>query len=828
MTLMYRIGTDREGKKIELCSPADYRQPASHLRLFAFICGSILCGLLPSLAAGGMEGPPRVDTLQDRHPRVRRDREGNLVFRNRHLVAMLVREQGRYGRLLVHPATRPAEASSRAAAEAPVLALIRWREGEMVHDGVFSPVEARISGDDRVALRGTVKEGGTEWAAEATLGIGEEPWLSWEFRLRPSAPARLARFTPLPLRAGHEGPREVLFPGVLYADEAEPTLVEPGLPAPERRVPRGLFAPDPHRVTIPLIALSQDDVTVGLLWDNRQSWGGPGYPGALLDTRQLSETEPSHRIEVYVPAVTGPAKESEEPAAEPVAVAAGVEVRLTGKVVVIREVVDPTEAIRQWVRAYGVPRSEGLPRGAVMSNVQFQMSNGGAASPQVPSLDTAAQRRLLLRLIDTGLRGKSAVRGEAERLAEELRKQGPLDPRLAYRVGGVLPSLDAERERVMEIVREQLATGGWPWAPGPPGPPGSEMQPPTDVSGPMEIGVVTSRALPILRYAALTGDSDAAGPGLRALEYIDRTFRVPRASQAGEAPRGAPDLLTAAEAAECFLLGYRISGEERFLTRARYWADTGLTFVYFWGEKERPAMKHATLPIFGDSYAGRPWSGQAVQWRGLVFGRVLRELARVRPDELYEEVYQGILASAMRQQYTSGESTGQYPEFWDIRQNKGEGVKLGPELILALMYSTMGYDPEVSHARVRVGPDRMFVASGATIKEADTTAMRLRLKFHWLENHDAITTITGVPSRPVSVEYNTGALRNIGVPIPRQFQPEAAQEEEPGWYYDPEGGLLVLRLKHTGGNDNLEIRWPDSRFRSPVDRVDTKVRPRRQ
>ena len=37
----------------------------------------------------------------------------------------------------------------------------------------------------------------------------------------------------------------------------------------------------------------------------------------------------------------------------------------------------------------------------------------------------------------------------------------------------------------------------------------------------------------------------------------------------------------------------------------------------------------------------------------------------------------------------------------------------------------------------------------------------------------------------------------------------------------------LQHLRHTGGDDHEEIRWPDPKDRTPVDRIDTRIRPRR-
>jgi hypothetical protein len=208
--------------------------------------------------------------------------------------------------------------------------------------------------------------------------------------------------------------------------------------------------------------------------------------------------------------------------------------------------------------------------------------------------------------------------------------------------------------------------------------------------------------------------------------------------------------------------------------------------------------------------------------------RVLRALTRIRTDELYDRVAEGILASAMRQQVASGEDAGLLPESWDVRENRAAGARVNPWPLLKVMYLLDGLNPYVSQARVRVGSDRMFVASGATIENADTTATRLRLKLKWLPGQDTFTTITGVPELPLRLEYNSESLLSFGIVTHRNYLPETSSEAAPGWFYDPETGFMVVRLRHTGDDDHLEVRWSDPRGRAPINRTDRAIRPHRQ
>jgi len=755
------------------------------LRLAAF--GAAFCLLASASAAqepdvtSGVTLPPVRSEGGDR-PHAHRDAAGNFVLRNRHLVAVLNKDpaDSSQAEVALFPNPRPGTEIAE-----PV-AIFRLPLGEAVR------FQAELKGD-RVLLK--AYDGGAPSAAPrsgATLSIGKDPWLSWDISFLPGDKAR-----PITVSAGYPGPRETLFPGVVYRQGTE-------------RTPTGPFIPPPHRITVPLMAQSQDGTTVALMWAPGAPAGG-GYPAALFDSPADGPT----RMELNPPATTGSAS------------ATGL--RFGGKLLVLRDTPDPAEAIRRWTDAYPLPKSPTFPRSfAEERRLSRQAFTRALWSAEAPGWRSAADAPEALPhvfgvqalLMDASLeKGNAAgeLRAQAERVLAVLGARGALEPELAYRVGGVPAALDAERDRITDLMASQLPDGGWL---------------PTRAAGSIsaslaspriEAGVVAANALPILRHAALTGDSTAAGAGRRAVDHLYR-LRLPASEGRGSIPAGTPELLTAARVAECFLLAYRMNGDREYLRTARYWADTGLGFVYLWSDASRPAMRYATIPTMGLDTDGAPLASQAA---GLEYARVLQALHTLRPDDLYKNVAEGILAGAMRQQAASGDAAGLLPEFWNVKDGTPEGRQLNPWPLLDVMYRLIGHDPDVSQARVRVGSDRLFVASGAVIADAATTATRLRLKLRGLPGTSATTTITGVPALPLRVEYNSRSALPFGITTDHRLVSEGAPEASGTWSYSPDIGLLIVRVAHIGDDDHLEIRWPDPRERAPVKPADRAIQPHR-
>lgn len=756
------------------------------------------------LAGAPLPAPIRAEGGQ--RPQAVRLRDGNLALRNPLLVAVLVKGEQGYDRLAFYPGPRPGTEAPVPVAVASLAQLAGSGDGAAVPH--FAPGNVTLR-DNRIVLTGSTQSQGVTWATTVTLEIGDDPWLSWRVATRPSAAASVTRFTPFSLRSAGEGTREALFPGVAYV-------------AAVHRAAGGPYTPDPRQVTVPLMAVSQDGVTTALMWDARQPWGGSGLPGATFQPADEDVDGSQNRMELFVPS-----------AGNTLALQAGQELQLSGKVLLLRERATPVAAIRHWVSAFGLGAREAYPRSfdaeRRLSRQAFTRRLWVASPPGWKYSTDATQAApsaygVQALLMDAGReadrRAAADLRQQAEQVLGALQMQGPVDPNLAYRTGGVPASLERERDRIDEIIREQLPDGSWLFAPGEP------HEPRPAPGDPVDLRVVAENALPVLRFAARTGDSDAAGAGRRAVDFLQRSV-IPGAGTFRPVPEGTADLTVARQLAECFLLAFQMNGDRNYVESARHWANAGLSFVYLWGDAEHPAQHFGTVAAIAEGAApGRP--GVVSQPAGLELARVLRALARIRTDELYDRVAEGILASAMRQQVTSGEDAGLLPESWDVRENRAAGARVNPWPLLKVMYLLDGLNPYVSQARVRVGSDRMFVASGATIESADTTATRLRLKLKWLPGQDTFTTITGVPELPLRLEYNSESLLSFGIVTHRNYLPETSSEAAPGWFYDPETGFMVVRLRHTGDDDHLEVRWSDPRGRAPINRTDRAIRPHRQ
>src|SRR5690606_32438841 len=222
-----------------------------------------------------------------------------------------------------------------------------------------------------------------------------------------------------------------------------------------------------------------------------------------------------------------------------------------------------------------------------------------------------------------------------------------LEAEMPFLAGHVAGALGA----YLDSGRASLAArrdGLWRWRPA------SERHRSLGTPGDHTLGVAAHASWRALRAARLTGDPALREEALAALGQLER-YEVPRGAQMWECPLYQPDILAAAHAIRAYVEAFRLTGDERHLDRARYWAWFGLPFLYTWELPDRPTMRWNVIAVIGSTFYTHSWIGLPVVWCGLVYAYALQELADVAPpraDDLpWRDIARGITISALHQQY---------------------------------------------------------------------------------------------------------------------------------------------------------------------------------
>jgi hypothetical protein len=195
-------------------------------------------------------------------------------------------------------------------------------------------------------------------------------------------------------------------------------------------------------------------------------------------------------------------------------------------------------------------------------------------------------------------------------------------------------------------------------------------------------GICARPAADLLEYAWFTGDKQALQAGLKTLDYMKR-FHTPRGAQVWEVPLHTPDQLASASAVMAYVRGYQLTGEAEYLALARKWALTGIPFTYLWGNY--PIMVYSTPPVFGaTNWVGPVWIGKPVQWVGGVYAYALTKLAPYDDTLDWNHLARGILITAEQMQYPDGESVGLLPDAFEIKRQQRLPARINPCAIVSL------------------------------------------------------------------------------------------------------------------------------------------------
>ena len=201
-----------------------------------------------------------------------------------------------------------------------------------------------------------------------------------------------------------------------------------------------------------------------------------------------------------------------------------------------------------------------------------------------------------------------------------------------------------------------------------------------------------------LEDTVFCGDPELIREGLRLLraqEKFDRT--VPRGAQTWEVPLHTPDILAAAHLVRAYTLGYELTGEQTLLERAKYWAWTGIPFVYLWNPASQDVGPYATIAVLGATQWKAPnWMGLPVQWCGLVYANALYRFAKHDPNSIWKHVADGITASGIQQAWPVGldpERQGLLPDSFALRAQIRNDAAINPGTVQADVPFLFGLPP---------------------------------------------------------------------------------------------------------------------------------------
>jgi hypothetical protein len=187
----------------------------------------------------------------------------------------------------------------------------------------------------------------------------------------------------------------------------------------------------------------------------------------------------------------------------------------------------------------------------------------------------------------------------------------------------------------------------------------------------------------ILEAATLCGDPTLAADAVRLLDKQTAVYRntVPRGAQTWEMPLHTPDILASTYMVKAYVLGWLLTERADLLDEARYWAWTGVPFVYLDNPTEHEVGPYATIAVLGaTNWVAPNWFGQPVQWCGLVYASALYDLAEIDPDGPWQTIAQGITRAGLQMTWPTSdkERQGLLPDFFHLRDQISDGPAINP------------------------------------------------------------------------------------------------------------------------------------------------------
>jgi len=266
----------------------------------------------------------------------------------------------------------------------------------------------------------------------------------------------------------------------------------------------------------------------------------------------------------------------------------------------------------------------------------------------------------------------------------------------------------------------------------------------------------------VLEACLLSGDPDLRRDGLALVDRLTALYAgtVPRGAQTWECPLHTPDILASAHLISLYTMAYQLSGDGKYLEQARYWAWTGVPFVYLDAPVEKPVGTYATIAVMGATNWQAPfWIGRPVQWCGLVYGAGLADLAKVDPANapLWRQLASGITVSGVQQSWATSDAArqGLLPDFYHLVAQRSDGPAINPGTVGSHLPDAFGKDRIYDCAVL--GPQRLLIHAPGGIRAVDDATVQISA-WPTVPYRVLIVGLTAKPTitwngEPVAVDY---------------------------------------------------------------------------
>jgi hypothetical protein len=300
----------------------------------------------------------------------------------------------------------------------------------------------------------------------------------------------------------------------------------------------------------------------------------------------------------------------------------------------------------------------------------------------------------------------------------------------------------------------------------------------------------------ILEAATLSADKELINEALQLLDKQTVLYAgtVPRGAQTWEVPLHTPDILASAHMVKAYTLGYMISGKREYLDQARYWAWTGVQFVYLHAPTSGRVGVYSTIAVLGATNWKAPlWIGLPVQWCGLVYGSALHLLSQFDPDGPWEKIAKGITVTGLQMSWprTDEQRQGLLPDSFDLKAQIAAGPAINPGTVQAHLAELYGKGTIYNVRKLpRCG---WFVHAPCTIGNIREDKNSATLTVDGWGNEKFYVLISGIETEPSEVN-----VRKVASDSGKTFPLKPAETQ-----YNHEQKILLIA---TDGKSEIQIK----------------------
>ena len=567
-----------------------------------------------------------------------------------------------------------------------------------------------------VTARAADAEGGVWTCTQAFAPGSVAGTVDVRTSLASSSDRRLVYAPMLGLLAGKAGaPRnQGLFCGLEYLEKPDRSSSEDDIigPGALRRVPDSL------KVTMPLMAIQNGGAYVGMVWKPEAN------VAAMFDSPDRTLGSRKHVMALVLPGSDGSGRHDGQVLPyEPL------QLRAQRPVVAMATIIggagsSVVPAVQKYVEMLGMPAKPRMraARGRYLNEAaQGWLSSGVRSGNQwrhaywpgvtsfgaQPAADAAAYMQrlagevsdpsLATQLRQTATAGIALVDPASRYMSAVSHVRLPAAP-LAF--GGALRSSEAAGAYAAGQLTRLTADGRLIYRAAPGATDYARTHFSREANG--LVGAVVADALVAAVFSGDRALIDRAVSALRKQSRFDST--VPRGAQTWECPLHTPDILASAHMVRAYALGYELTGEKEMLERARYWAWTGVPFVYLTPPSREAVGLYGTIAVLGATGWQAPnWMGLPVQWCGLVYSDALYRLARLDPSGPWRKLAEGITISGMQQSWGADEPelAGLLPDSFEPRAQSRNAVAINPGTVQANAFQMFDGQPIYDRAVLR-------------------------------------------------------------------------------------------------------------------------------